>query len=225
MEINNIISTLRQQFLEETDEGLLFGLKPEDFHSKLKLTDTQLKLLREIDSISPSKIDLPEKKDIIFYLCVSFIRRNSHSFISRIRYNEYDFHQKFWDYWINSFDKVKATLEKVPIYLNAETIDDKDQIYYSINSQHYVSIFILTTKYIINLVVGPDNPLRTQHIIQRDIKKIEATDRSVYIHFHGLHNPQVIMVDTYKSAIKLQQHLTDLRDKKPFFHDKKQTRK
>jgi len=54
---------------------------------------------------------------------------------------------------------------------------------------------------------------RIQQIIQRDIKKLNIFENNmVEVFFHGHYDPETIVLSDYKSALKLQQYLTELRD-------------
>ncbi len=77
----------------------------------------------------------------------------------------------------------------------------------------FADIFIFTTKYFIKLSLGANGVLdRTEHIIQRDIKKLNIVDNNkLEIYFHGHFDPEIIVLDNYKSALQIQRHLTELR--------------
>jgi hypothetical protein len=77
----------------------------------------------------------------------------------------------------------------------------------------YADIFIISARYFIKLTLGENGIIdRTQHILARDIKKTNIVDNNkLEIYFHGLYDPETIIMDDYKSALDLQKHLTDLR--------------
>jgi hypothetical protein len=81
----------------------------------------------------------------------------------------------------------------------------------------YVDIFIITDKYFIKLSLGPSGVIdRTEHIIQRDVKKVNIAENIMLeVYFHGHFDPETIVLDDYKSALQLQRHLTELRQVRP----------
>lgn len=214
MEKNKIIATVRQQFIENAAEGLLFNLNPNDFNKAFKLSKSQESVLNDMSQhYSWQQHELPDKKDILYYLSMVLIKRTFMR--ERIRYDRSDFYEKFWAYWTERFNNIKTLIEITPDCFDAETIGDKDLVYINISETPTVIIFIITSKDFIKLNIGVQGKKsRTKQIICKDIKKIAITDTSVIIHFHGQHNAETIEVDNYKSATKLQDHLTDLRDLK-----------
>ncbi|MBP7810066.1 MAG: hypothetical protein KA163_12290 [Bacteroidia bacterium] len=211
MEKNKIIATVRQQFIENADEGLLFNLNPNDFNKVFKLSPSQESVLNDMSQrYSWQQHELPDKTDILYYLSMVLIQRTFMR--ERIRYDRDDFYEKFWAYWTDRFNNVKTLIEKTPDHFAAETIGEKDLVYINVTETPTVIIFIITSKNIIKLNINAQGKKsRTVQIISRDIKKIEAIDSSVVLRYHGQHQPETIEIDSDKSAIKLQDHLTDLR--------------
>ena len=211
MEKNKIIATVRQQFIEKADAGLLFNLNPNDFNKVFRFSKTQESVLHDMSQpYSSLRHELPDKTDIFYYLSMTLIKRTSMQ--ERIRYDRDDFYKKFWAYWTERFNNIKTLIEKTPNHFAAETIGDKDLVYINVTRTPTVIIFIITSKNIIKLDINAQGKKsRTVQIISRDIKKIEAIDSSVVLHYHGQHHPETIGIDSDKSAIKLQDHLTDLR--------------
>jgi hypothetical protein len=110
-----------------------------------------------------------------------------------------------------------AVFESVRKYYAPENVNQNDLVYVNVHDNRQVAlIFIFTPKYYIKLTIGQFNAVRIQQIIQRDIKKVTAASSFVSLHFHGLHDPHRIEVDNYESAVKLQQHITGLREKNHF---------
>jgi len=77
----------------------------------------------------------------------------------------------------------------------------------------YTDIYIISRKYFIKLSLGSKGVIdRTEHIIQRDIKKINIAENIMLeVFFHGHFDPETIILDDYKTALNLQRHLTELR--------------
>ena len=78
-----------------------------------------------------------------------------------------------------------------------------------------LSIYLISETRIVNLVIA-NNALKrsTEHNIQKDIKKVEIEDElKVGIHYHGLHNPEYIIVENYDEAVYLRKKLNLLREK------------
>lgn len=77
----------------------------------------------------------------------------------------------------------------------------------------FADLFIVSSKYFIKLSLGSDGVInRTEHVIQRDINKLNIIDNNkLEIYFHGHFDPEIIVIDDYKSALQLQRQLTELR--------------
>ncbi len=220
MDKNKIIATIQEKIMSTQDEGLLFDLHPDDFNMEFELSKEQEQYLDKLNRFTmQGEYKIPSKHDTFYYLSVILMKDTKR----KIAFNDVDsFRLDFWKYWTDRLNKVKSMLEKVKNYLDAETITDKDLIFTNVGGtrekQIYIDVFIITQKYFIRLFINTDNAFdRTEHIIQRDIKKISISDTEVDVHFHGLHDPLRIIVDDYKVALDLQRHLTSLRE---FKHSK-----
>lgn len=84
-------------------------------------------------------------------------------------------------------------------------------------SQNYTVtalIYLMFKKRIVRLEIS-DKGLKSSKeiIIRRDIKKIEIQD-DVYMHlyYHGVHESDVLYLESYKATVKLRKRLTSLRD-------------
>ena len=77
----------------------------------------------------------------------------------------------------------------------------------------YVDVFIISNKYFVKLSINNKGIIdRVEHIIKRDVKKLNIVgDNMLEIYFHGLFDPEVIVLDSYDEALKLQRHITQLR--------------
>lgn len=77
-------------------------------------------------------------------------------------------------------------------------------------------IFLVSDKRIVQLITDDKKLiLSEEHIIQKDIKKIEIeNETNVFIHFHGLHDPTLIVMDDYKSAVNFRKEISELREKR-----------
>jgi hypothetical protein len=83
-------------------------------------------------------------------------------------------------------------------------------------------LYLISNKRIIKLILSPDNLISSvEHIIQKDLKKIEIkNDLNLYFHYHGLHDPDLLVMDSYQEAVDLRRKITDLRENKSFGNNK-----
>jgi len=84
-------------------------------------------------------------------------------------------------------------------------------------------IFLLSNRRIIKLVVDDKQLISSkENIIQKDLKKIEIEqDVNLFFHYHGLHDPDLLVMDDYQSAADLRRKISELREMKFIDTDKK----
>ncbi len=76
----------------------------------------------------------------------------------------------------------------------------------------FIDIFIISSLHFVKLSLGASGVLDRTDIIHRDIKKLNIVNNNLLeIFFHGFYDPEIIVLDDYKSALDLQRHLTNLR--------------
>jgi hypothetical protein len=83
-------------------------------------------------------------------------------------------------------------------------------------------IYLISDKRIIKLVIDDKKLISSkENIVQKDLKKIEiGSDVCVFFHYHGLHDPDLLVMDDYESAVDLRRKISDLREMK-FNNNKK----
>lgn len=209
MKIDSFINMLRQQFVENTDVGLLLNLKPEQFNSKFKFHEMDEKFLDLLCEGHFSDEKPPKKTDILFYLSYSVCLNSLPT--TRKHFRKADFHEKFWRHWTERFNRLKTLFNIAQEYFSAETINDEDLVYINVTETPAVTIFIISKEKLIKQQIDTHSKNRTLHIL-RDIKKIEAKDHAVVISYHGQQHPDTIEISDAKSAIKLQDNLTMWRN-------------
>ncbi|MEI6767147.1 MAG: hypothetical protein WCM76_16070 [Bacteroidota bacterium] len=137
-----------------------------------------------------------------------------------------EFYEGLKEYHQRQGGETKKIFDHITDKLKYEQITDKDILLINPTTVVYksymikdrveqlVKIYIISSKYIVCLTFGKDGLAnRTEHIIKRDIKKLELErDLDLYIHYHGLHDPQKIVLENYEEAIDLQRFLTQNRE-------------
>jgi len=75
-------------------------------------------------------------------------------------------------------------------------------------------IYLLSERRIIQLVIDDKQLISSkENIIQKDLKKIEIiNDVNLYFHYHGWHDPDLLIMDDNKSATDLRRKISELRD-------------
>ena len=236
---DKIISTIRQKFIENINEGLFLR---DDFDSfKLSIEDIQIFkekfggyshdgkdrvqiILSEKDKelfnsiyrqwgweykFKDKEMIICDKSNPLLYLTGVLLRSRDFSYPA---YND-SFSLRFEKYREVHENNLNALLKNAPKYIEAEIISDKDLLYINVKSEPRANIYIISNKYLMKIALGPNGIIeRIEHIIKKDIKRLNITnDSTLEIHFHGHHDPLYIYVDDYKSALQLQRTLTELR--------------
>ena len=91
--------------------------------------------------------------------------------------------------------------------------DVKEYGLYQQNSFSII-IFLISNERIIKLSAGNHSISSEEHIIVKDLKKVALTDSTVEFHYHGLHQPDCLEMDTYDDAVKLRILISELRENK-----------
>ncbi len=133
---------------------------------------------------------------------------------------------KFYDHYSSLSKILQSLLNQFKTALSYEDISPQDRIILNImgitiphvicsEKAVAVNLFRITSNLFIKLTIS-ENMIteRLEHIIVKDIKRLEVIDNELNVHFHGLHYPESIKLDDYSSALKLQNHLTMLRNKR-----------
>jgi hypothetical protein len=152
---------------------------------------------------------------------------NLYHWIASDRYNEMMINVKQGYY----LDLVKNVLK----YIEAENLSEIESFYINLNENTSLNkicntenslpnskynplliVYLFSKKRIIKLVVDDKHLISSkENIIQKDLKKIEIRDDvNIYFHYHGLHQPDKLVIDDYKSAINLRRQLSDLRQRR-----------
>lgn len=219
MDKNKIISKLKEEYGEYCDAALLLNISPEQFGKEFHLSDSQKDIIENSKQTKPENLS---KNEVLFYLCVKWFQESKYTYFSGPKLLA-DFYNSFWEDWMHPFKTIQFVFKKALEAIDVESINENDLVYVNILSRDEVKIFIITQQHLIQLYTYNTNewkelyvePLikntRTQNIIQRDIKKILASDNSVWIYFHGVHSPTEIQLKDYASTVKLQSHITELR--------------
>lgn len=115
---------------------------------------------------------------------------------------------------VNSFYvNIADNPDKKPSYYYPKYFIDKSSL--DKLSEFRIIIYLFSNKRIIRLNIQHDGIDSKENIIQRDIKKIEIINNLyVNIHYHGLHDPDLIIMDNYESAIALRTEISKLREYK-----------
>lgn len=259
----NIISTIRNKFIENFDEGLLLQHDLINFD----LSDNERKFYSETckDShykgYNREKILIPNRKNPFSYLTARYFttklsNKEDPKYESDFYYPIYKNEQYRNDvilYWTQRADILNSILKTAPELIDAETITDNDLVFINVGIRNwrwenpsnfstkindtfhifnkaekysfvkkadckaiketFADLFILTNKYFVKLSLGSKGVIdRTEHIIQRDVKKLSIVENNkLEVYFHGHFDPETIVLDDYKSALQAQRHLTELR--------------
>jgi len=124
-----------------------------------------------------------------------------------------------------------AIIEKTIKYLKSEELNKVrkcfvnivDRNYYPVPekamgfySDYILLIYLITSERIITTYINKEKViLSTEHIIKKDLKKVEIADETkVQFHYHGLHQPDVLLLDSYELAIEVRKEITELRENK-----------
>jgi len=80
--------------------------------------------------------------------------------------------------------------------------------------KYRVLIYLITSDRIITTSINNEKVLRnTEHIIQKDLKKVEIVDETtLQFHYHGLHDPDNLYLDSFEVASALRKEITLLRE-------------
>lgn len=120
-------------------------------------------------------------------------------------------------------------IENVGKYLKSEDITKVKKNYINIldkynqiltgkkrldNSEFTVLIYLITPDRIIPMYINNEKIISsTERIIKKDLKKVELVNETyIQFHYHGLHKPDVLHLDSYEIAIDLRKEITKLRE-------------
>lgn len=127
-----------------------------------------------------------------------------------------------------------ATIEKANKYLKSEELNKVRKCFvnivdinsssnsYSLSQSHSFDsdftllIYLITSERIITTRLNKEKViLSTEHIIKKDLKKVEIKNETkVEFHYHGLHDPDILHLDSYELAIEVRKEVTELRENK-----------
>ena len=127
-----------------------------------------------------------------------------------------------------------ATIEKAIKYLKSEELNKVRKCFvnivdinsysnsYSLSQSHSFNynytllIYLITSERIITTLLDKEKViLSTEHIIKKDLKKVEIKNETkVEFHYHGLHDPDILHLDSYELAIEVRKEVTELRENK-----------
>lgn len=222
MKTEILIEKIKKQFELTIDAGLLYKIHPDEFNTCFIFEDDE-KVSRYLGRRNLFK-DIGNNKEFVYpYLTTQFLNvKNSGR--SHLSYGNDSFYEMFWEYWLREFEKIKATVANVPKYWEIEDIKAEDLIIINVKSIYQIKLFIINNKYITELEIGNEKlNHRIEHLILKDVKRIEASDEYIHVYFHGVHLPFSIRLENYKEVIKLQRQLLELRNK-PFVQNNRNRR-
>lgn len=75
-------------------------------------------------------------------------------------------------------------------------------------------IYLISSLRIIKLEEHHGRISTEEHIIKKDLKKVSNTGANLYFHYHGLHDPDLLVLDTYEEAVQLRKQVSALRESK-----------
>lgn len=124
-----------------------------------------------------------------------------------------------------------TTIEKAIKYLKSEELNKVTKYFVNIVDSQFnllcfnsygleynftLLIYLITSERIITTYINKEKViLSTEHIIKKDLKKVEIVDETkVLFHYHGLHNADVLYVDSYEQAVEVRKRITELRENK-----------
>lgn len=233
MKTEALINDIRSKFEATVDAALLFRIDTNAYNTEFTFEDDVVSTYRDfngkiIETTRNNKFDNNSisKDDVYRYLTLKFIEWEKTSW-RKTEYGQDSFYDKFWPYWLERLNKVENTLAIVAKYLSIEEISEDDIVvanvipdiqyshidYYNID----VKIFLITQKYLAEIYCNTKGLVhRIEHKIQRDIKRIVATSKSLEVYFHGIHKPFSIALESYEEVISLQRKLLELKDQNHF---------
>lgn len=89
----------------------------------------------------------------------------------------------------------------------------RDVLVNGFNQNYFtIIIYLLSNDRIISLSANSRQINSEEHIIQKDLKKVSNIDSAVHFHYHGHHNSDCLVMDTYEEAVKLRSIMTELRE-------------
>lgn len=217
MKTEALLEKIKAQFEAKVDAGLIFKIDPEEHNTCFFFEDDIKPKYSSGTRTNRFDIENIDKHDIYRYLTAKILKMKFKGYY--LNYGDSEFYNKFWTYWLGEQEKVENTLALVKEYYAAELTNISDLIITNADKRdgyyHQVKIHIISQKYITELLIDEKSlNHRTEHVIQRDIKRIEATSEHLHVYFHGIQYPFIIKFDTYEEVIKLQRHLLELRNSK-----------
>jgi hypothetical protein len=113
---------------------------------------------------------------------------------------------------LNKVRKCFVNLVDINSYSNSYSLSHS----HSFNSNFTLLIYLITSERIITTLLNKDKViLSTEHIIKKDLKKVEIKNETkVEFHYHGLHDPDILHLDSYELAIEVRKEVTELRESK-----------
>lgn len=114
--------------------------------------------------------------------------------------------------------------------LKGEDLSETIRYFINITSWESMIIYLISKNRITKLEIekrayGDICCSSNEHIIQKDIKKVEVYNQRIYFHYHGLHDPDILIMDNYEAAVNLRKEISELREKRFSFGTKKGNRK
>lgn len=223
MKTEALLEKIKAQFEAKVDAGLIFKIDPEEHNTCFFFEDDIIPKYSSGTRTNRFENKNIDKHDIYRYLTAKMLKMKFKGYY--LNYGDSEFYNNFWQFWLGEQEKVENTLALVKKYYAAEltnisdlvitNVDKRDGFYYEVN------IFIISQKYITEMSIDEKSlNHRTEHVIQRDIKRIEAKSEHLYVYFHGIHHPFIIKLDTYEEVIKLQRNLLELRNSQNYSNRK-----
>jgi hypothetical protein len=111
------------------------------------------------------------------------------------------------NYYINIYQReIKNSENSISSLSNTVPFDKHNK------NSFYIIIYLISNDRIIKLCAGSSSITSEEHIIVKDLKKVTNTNSEVEFHYHGLHNPDCLAMDTYDEAVKLRILMSELRE-------------
>lgn len=108
--------------------------------------------------------------------------------------------------------------------LKGEDLSKTIRYFVNITGWTSMVIYLISKNRIVRLEIKDNSCNSNEHIIQKDIKKVEVYNEYVHFHYHGLHDAETLVMDNYEAAVNLRKEISELRESK-FTFGKKSNRK
>jgi len=188
---------------------------------------------KKLEDYNNNKLDISKSREINFIINDTYKRTNSlfenliWDYKSPLNFNKLSV---FAEEYKEKFQVCWEVIHNAERYLNSEISGDINSYYINIldcnhqlfkkNYTNYdlegiiLMIYLISTRRIIKLLINKDRLMTSsEHIIQKDFKKVEIyNDVQVCFHYHGLHDPDVLFMDNYESAVSLRKIISELRE-------------